>query len=62
MPLDVIIVQHAEKEPAPGDPGLTPRGRDQARQVGANLKDGLVGKEVPRVDPFRWRRLRIVGD
>lgn len=37
MPLDVIIVQHAEKERTPGDPGLTPFGHDQARQCGGNL-------------------------
>lgn len=39
MPLDVIIVQHAEKEPAPDDPGLTPRGRDHALRVGALLRN-----------------------
>jgi len=38
MSLDVIIVQHAQKEPAPGDPGLTPLGHDQARQAGARLR------------------------
>lgn len=38
MALDVIIVQHAEKEPAPGDPGLTPLGHEQARQAGARLR------------------------
>lgn len=37
MPLDAIIVQHAEKEPTPGDPGLTPLGHDQARRVGVLL-------------------------
>lgn len=37
MPLDVIIVQHAEKEPTPEDPGLTPLGRDQARECGTRL-------------------------
>jgi len=38
MPLDVIIVQHAQKEPVPGDPGLTLLGHDQARQAGARLR------------------------
>lgn len=38
MSLEVIIVQHAEKEPLPGDPGLTPLGHDQARQCGVWLR------------------------
>jgi broad specificity phosphatase PhoE len=35
--LDILIVQHAEKESAPGDPGLTSLGHDQARTCGTNL-------------------------
>lgn len=38
MPLEVIIVQHAEKEPTPGDPGLTAPGHEQARRVGVRLQ------------------------
>ncbi len=41
MPLDVIIVQHAEKERTPGDPGLTALGHEQARACAARL--GTVG-------------------
>ena len=28
------LVQHGEKEPVPGDPGLTPAGRQQASRTG----------------------------
>jgi broad specificity phosphatase PhoE len=28
------LVQHGEKEPLPGDPGLTPAGRQQASRTG----------------------------
>ena len=37
MPLQVFIVQHAEKTPIPGDPGLTATGHRQARACGAAL-------------------------
>jgi broad specificity phosphatase PhoE len=30
----VYLVQHGEKEPLPGDPGLTPAGRQQATRAG----------------------------
>lgn len=33
MAVRVLIVQHAEKERLPGDPGLTDRGRTQARDT-----------------------------
>jgi len=33
----VTLVQHAEKGPIPGDPGLTPLGREQARRAAAAL-------------------------
>ncbi len=35
--VEVVLVQHAEKEVAPGDPGLTAVGRLQAERVAANL-------------------------
>ncbi len=34
----VYVVQHGEKERAPGDPGLTGRGREQAALAGAWLR------------------------
>ncbi|MBA2246483.1 MAG: histidine phosphatase family protein [Chloroflexia bacterium] len=37
MSLRVVIVQHAEKEPAPGDPGLTMLVHRQARTCGVAL-------------------------
>ena len=37
MPLQVLIVQHAEKEATPGDPGLTETGHRQARTCGVVL-------------------------
>jgi broad specificity phosphatase PhoE len=33
------LVQHGEKEPLPGDPGLTSAGREQAVRVGQWLRD-----------------------
>ncbi len=42
MTLDVIIVQHAEKERTHGDPSLTALGHQQARQCGASL--GEIGR------------------
>jgi broad specificity phosphatase PhoE len=35
----VYLVQHGEKEPAPGDPGLTATGREQAARTGRWLRD-----------------------
>lgn len=37
MSLHVLIVQHAEKEPTSGDPGLTETGHQQARACGVAL-------------------------
>lgn len=37
MNVEVILVQHAEKERVAGDPGLTPNGHDQARRVAEHL-------------------------
>ena len=36
--LRVLVVQHGEKERRPGDPGLTSRGRDQARRTATWLR------------------------
>lgn len=33
----LLVVQHAEKEPGPGDPGITVRGRSQAGAVASSL-------------------------
>src|SRR4029453_1806778 len=43
--LRVLVVQHGEKERRPGDPGLTSRGRDQARRTATWLRTtaGPVG-------------------
>lgn len=35
MTVEVLVVQHGEKERGPGDPGLTVRGRAQAQQTAA---------------------------
>lgn len=37
MPLQILIVQHADKESMPGDPGLTETGHLQARACGVAL-------------------------
>ena len=37
MATQVVIVQHAEKERLPGDPGLTPWGREQAARTAEYL-------------------------
>ncbi len=37
MALRIYIVQHAEKEPTPGNPGLTAIGRRQAQTCGVAL-------------------------
>jgi broad specificity phosphatase PhoE len=34
----VYLVQHGEKEPLPGDPGLTRRGQEQGRLAGRRLR------------------------
>ncbi|MDE9366468.1 histidine phosphatase family protein [Luteipulveratus sp. YIM 133132] len=39
MSADILIVQHAEKTAAPGDPGLSERGRRQAAAVAERLVD-----------------------
>jgi broad specificity phosphatase PhoE len=37
MSLDVVVIQHAEEIPVPGDHGITEAGREQARAVGLYL-------------------------
>jgi len=37
----VYLVQHGEKEPLPGDPGLTRRGQEQARLAGRHQRGYL---------------------
>jgi broad specificity phosphatase PhoE len=52
--LRVVLVQHGEKEPTPGDPGLTVTGRRQAAAVAASLPhDGVV---AIRSSPYRRAR------
>ena len=43
---EVWIVQYAEKEATPGDPGLTPRGVGQADSVARHLKGRVFGGVV----------------
>ena len=38
----VYLIQHGEKEPLPGDPGLTGTGRDQAIRTGRRLRDAGI--------------------
>ena len=33
----IYLVQHGEKEPGPGDPGLTDTGREQAGRIARRL-------------------------
>jgi broad specificity phosphatase PhoE len=51
----VLIVQHAEKQPLPGDPGLTDVGHDQAEQVAAFLGSG---EKITQVFSSPLRRAR----
>jgi broad specificity phosphatase PhoE len=54
----VYLVQHAEKEAGPGDPGLTAAGRDQARQVARWLKT----RDVRRLYSSPQRRARETAE
>src|SRR5258708_3598984 len=60
MPV-VYLVQHAEKEDGPGDPGLTAAGRDQAARVGRWLQS----REVQRLysSPLRraWETAEVIS-
>ena len=42
----VYLIQHGDKQPGPGDPGLTELGRTQATQTGRWL-GGLVATTAP---------------
>jgi broad specificity phosphatase PhoE len=48
------LVQHGEKAPVAGDPGLTQRGRRQARLAGAHLS--RVGLSAVYSSPLRLAR------
>jgi broad specificity phosphatase PhoE len=50
----VYLIQHGEKEPLPGDPGLTETGRQQATHTGRWLR--LVGVRGLRTSPMRRAR------
>lgn len=52
------LVQHGEKEPLPGDPGLTPTGRQQARGTGR----WLHGCGVHALYSSPMRRARETAD
>ena len=52
------LVQHGEKEPVPGDPGLTPAGRQQASRTGR----WLHGRGVHAVYTSPLRRARETAD
>jgi len=52
------LVQHGETEPAPGDPGLTPAGRQQASRTGR----WLHGRGVHAVYTSPLRRARETAD
>ncbi|MCA1704385.1 MAG: histidine phosphatase family protein [Actinobacteria bacterium] len=48
----LVLVQHGEKERIPGDPGLTPRGREQARRTATTLAE-LGDPEAVYSSPLR---------
>jgi hypothetical protein len=55
----VYLVQHGEKEPGPGDPGLTELGRMQATRTGRWMGGlGVVIKAANVRDTRRMRRSR----
>ena len=53
------LVQHAEKEPLPGDPGLTRTGREQATCTGRWLRD--LGVRALFSSPMRRARETAEG-
>jgi hypothetical protein len=55
----VYLVQHGEKEPLPGDPGLTRRGQEQARLVGRRLRG--LGISALYSSPMRRARETAEG-
>jgi broad specificity phosphatase PhoE len=62
MNVEVVLVQHAEKERGAGDPGLTLRGHDQARRVAQTLAaqrwDRLLSSPLLRAT----QTARAIGD
>jgi broad specificity phosphatase PhoE len=54
----VYLVQHGEKEPLPGDPGLTRTGRDQAVHTGRWLR----GLEISALYSSPMRRARETAE
>ena len=52
------LVQHGEKEPVPGDPGLTPAGRQQASRTGR----WLHGRGVQALYTSPMRRARETAE
>jgi broad specificity phosphatase PhoE len=52
------LVQHGEKEPVPGDPGLTPAGRRQASRTGR----WLHGRGVQTLYTSPMQRARETAD
>jgi broad specificity phosphatase PhoE len=55
----VYLVQHGEKEPLPGDPGLTRRGQEQARLAGRRLRG--LGISALYSSPMRRARETAEG-
>lgn len=55
----MYLVQHGEKEPLPGDPGLTRRGLEQARLAGRRLRG--LGISALYSSPMRRARETAEG-
>jgi broad specificity phosphatase PhoE len=55
----VYLVQHGEKEPLPGDPGLTRRGQEQGRLAGRRLRG--LGISALYSSPMRRARETAEG-
>jgi broad specificity phosphatase PhoE len=55
----VYLIQHGEKEPRPGDPGLTGTGREQAIRTGRRLRG--LGVSVLYSSPMRRARETAEG-
>jgi broad specificity phosphatase PhoE len=55
----VYLVQHGEKAPLPGDPGLTRKGQEQARLTGQRLRG--LGISALYSSPMRRARETAEG-
>ena len=55
----MYLVQHGEKEPLPGDPGLTRRGQEQGRLAGRRLRG--LGISALYSSPMRRARETAEG-